>query len=171
MPAPLRIILTFEEDRTLLELSCAGKVPCRTRQRAIALRLNAHGWNVPQIAEYLDWAEQTVRQTIRRWQFLGLGGLWEAPGRGKKRSWQESDWQAIEKWLSQDRRYSARQLSQKLLEERNVELGAEQIRRLLKKRGGVGNASATVQRSIETKNTYKPSVRIGNYSSCGQNWD
>ncbi len=38
----------------------------------------------------------------------------------------------------------ARQLSQKLLEERQVELGAEQVRRLLKKRGGAGNASATV---------------------------
>ncbi|MEH1889671.1 MAG: helix-turn-helix domain-containing protein [Nostoc sp.] len=83
MPSPLRIILTFEEDRTLLELSCAGKVPCRTRQRAIALRLNAHGWNVPQIVEYLDWAEQTLRQTIRRWQFLGLGGLWEAGTKAK----------------------------------------------------------------------------------------
>ncbi|WP_370588536.1 helix-turn-helix domain-containing protein [aff. Roholtiella sp. LEGE 12411] len=35
----------------------------------MALRLNAHGWNVPQIAQYLDWAEQTVRQTIRRGQF------------------------------------------------------------------------------------------------------
>ena len=47
MPSALRIILTAEEDRTLKELSCADKVPRRTKQRAIALRLNAHGWNVP----------------------------------------------------------------------------------------------------------------------------
>ncbi len=71
--------------------------------------------------------------------------MWEAPGRGKKRSWQEEDWQVVEKYLVQDRRYSARQLSQKLLEERQIELGTEQIRRLLKKKGGVGNVSATVQ--------------------------
>ncbi|MDZ7969403.1 MAG: helix-turn-helix domain-containing protein [Nostoc sp. DedSLP03] len=145
MPSALRIILTAEEDRTLLELSCADQVPRRTKQRAIALRLNAHGWNVPQIAEYLDWAQQTVRQTIKRWQFQGLGGLWEAAGRGKKRSWDEVDWQVVEKCLEQNRRYSARQLSQKLFEERQIELGAEQIRRLLKKRGGVGNVSATVR--------------------------
>lgn len=44
---------------------------------------------------YLGWAQQTVRQTIKRWQVQGLGGLWEAPGRGKKRSWQEEDWQVI----------------------------------------------------------------------------
>lgn len=145
MPSALRIILTAEEDLTLKELSCADKVPRRTKQRAIGLRLNAHGWNVPQIAEYLGWAQQTVRQTIKRWQVQGLGGLWEAPGRGKKRSWQQEDWQVVEKCLEQNRRYSARQLSQKLLEERQIELGAEQIRRLLKKRGGVGNVSATVQ--------------------------
>ncbi|BAY26514.1 transposase [Calothrix sp. NIES-2100] len=35
------------------------------------------------IAEYLDWAQQTVRETIKRWQYQGLGGLWEKPGRGK----------------------------------------------------------------------------------------
>lgn len=57
----------------------------------------------------------------------------EAPGRGKKRTWHEVDWQVVEKCLAQNRRYSARQLSQKLLEERQIELGAEQIRRLLKK--------------------------------------
>ncbi|MEH2463547.1 helix-turn-helix domain-containing protein [Nostoc sp.] len=111
----------------------------------IALRLNAHGWNVPQVVEYLGWAQQTVRQTIKRWQSQGLGGLQEAPGRGKKRSWQQEDWQVVEKYLEQNRRYSTRQLSQKLFEERQIELGAEQIRRLLKKRGGFGNVSATVQ--------------------------
>jgi len=145
MPSALRIILTAEEDRTLKELTCADRVARRTKQRAMALRLNAHGWNVPQIAEYLDWAQQTVRQTIKRWQLQGLGGLWEAPGRGKKRSWHEVDWQVVEKCLEQDCRYSARQLSQKLLDEREIKLGAEQIRRLLKKRGGVGNVSATVR--------------------------
>lgn len=145
MPKVLKIILNSEEDRTLKELSCADGVARRTKERAIALRLNAHGWNVSQIAEYLGWAQQTVRQTIKRWQYQGLGGLWEAPGRGKKRTWHEVDWQVIEKCLGQNRRYSARQLSQKLLEERQIELGAEQIRRLLKKRGGVGNVSATVR--------------------------
>ena len=71
--------------------------------------------------------------------------MWEAPGRGKKRTWQQEDWQVVEKCLGQNRRYSARKLCQKLFEEQQIELGAEQIRRLLKKRGGVGNVSATVQ--------------------------
>ncbi|MEH2261011.1 hypothetical protein [Nostoc sp.] len=75
--------------------------------------------------------------------------MWEAPGRGKKRSWQESNWQAIVKngcHKIVDER--ARQLSQKLLEERNVELGAEQIRQLLK---GVVLETHTLQSSAQSK--------------------
>ena len=134
MPAPLRVNLNSEEDRTLRELSSANGVQVRIKQRALALRLNAHGWNVPRIAEYLDWSQKTVRETIGRWQQGGLGGLWERPGRGKKPSWQESDWQALEQWLSEPRRYSARQLSERLATERGIELSAEQVRRLLKKK-------------------------------------
>ncbi|MFN6487305.1 MULTISPECIES: hypothetical protein [unclassified Nostoc] len=37
MPAAIRIVLNAEEDRTLLELSCADGVPYRTKQRAIAI--------------------------------------------------------------------------------------------------------------------------------------
>ena len=45
MPAAMRMKLNTEEDRTLLELSCANGVPHRTKQRAIIIRLNAYGWN------------------------------------------------------------------------------------------------------------------------------
>ena len=34
MPAPIRMVLNAEEDRTLLELSCADGIPHRTTQRA-----------------------------------------------------------------------------------------------------------------------------------------
>ena len=141
MPAPIRINLTEQEDRTLRELSYADGVPYRTRQRAMALRLNAHRWTTPEIAHYLDWHEHTVRATLRRWQELGLAGLWEAAGRGRQRRWSQDDWQALEQWLNEPRRYSAQQLSRKLMEERQVELGAEQVRRILKKKLTPGNAS------------------------------
>ncbi len=66
MPAPLQIKLTVEEDTTLRELSLAEGVPRRTRQRAIAVRLNSDGWMVGQIAQHLQMHEHTVRNAIRR---------------------------------------------------------------------------------------------------------
>ena len=46
MPAPIRIVLTESEDRTLSELRVATDVPQRTKDRAQILRLNAQGWNI-----------------------------------------------------------------------------------------------------------------------------
>ena len=134
MPAALKITLTTEENQTLQELEVAQTVPRRTKQRAMALRLNAKGWKVKEIAGYLEWAESTVRKTIHRWQKQGLAGLWEAGGRGQKPRWTQEDWIAVEEWLKEPRSISSKQLSQRLARERQVFLGAEQVRRILKKK-------------------------------------
>ena len=135
MPAPMRLVLTAEEDRTLLELRVAASVPYRTRDRAHMLWLTAQGWTVAAIAEIFDCHEHTVRATIRRWQADGLGGLWEAPGRGAKRKWSEADMQHLEKCLEQEERtYNSFQLALKLSQERNVKLSPDRLRHLLQKR-------------------------------------
>ena len=144
MPAPIRIVLTESEDRTLLELRVATSVPQRTRDRAHMLRLNAQGWNAPAIAEIFECHEHTVRATIRRWLADGLGGLWEAPGRGAKRRWSETDLQYLEQCLElEGRTYNSLQLTQKLSQERQVKLSPDRLRHLLQKRAIEGNARAT----------------------------
>lgn len=144
MPAPIHVVLNTEEDRTLTELRLATSVPQRTRDRAHMLRLNAQGWRVPAIAEIFECHEQTVRATLRRWEADGLGGLWEAPGRGAKQQWQEADMYSVEQWVEQDpRTYNSHQLAEKLATERQVKLSARRIRHLLQKRASAGNALAT----------------------------
>jgi transposase len=107
------------------------------------VRLNAQGWNAPAIAEIFECCEHTVRATLRRWERLGLGGLWDAPGRGDKPRWQEADLHYLEQCLEQDpRTYNSQQLSAKLNQERQVQLSADRIRRLLQKRAFAGNAPA-----------------------------
>lgn len=134
MPAPLRIILTPEEDRTLTELRLAQNLPQRTRDRAHMLRLNAQGWNVPAIAAMFECHPHTVRATLRRWQKRGLGGLWEAPGRGAKPKWQASDLDYLTDCLEREpRTYNSLQLAKKLKQERLVDLSSDRLRRLLKK--------------------------------------
>ncbi|MBD2003611.1 MULTISPECIES: helix-turn-helix domain-containing protein [Cyanophyceae] len=71
MLAPLRIILTPEEDCTLAELRLAQHLPQRTRDRAHMSRLNAQGWNVPAIAEIFECHPHTVRAALRRWEKRG----------------------------------------------------------------------------------------------------
>lgn len=105
-----------------------------TRERAHMVRLNAQGWNAPVIAEMFECCEHSVRATLRRWQQLGLGGLWDAPGRGDKLRWQAADLGYLEQCLEQEARtYNSQQLAQKLEQERQVKLSADRIRRLMKK--------------------------------------
>lgn len=160
MPAPLRTRLTPEEDQTLHELSTANGVPPRVKRRAIALRLNATGLTVPEIAKHLKQSEHTVRNTIRRWQTHGLGGLWEALGRGLKPRWSEADIRAVEQWLQQERSYTSPQLCERLERERGIQLGARRLQRILQKRGGCGDAYDTVPHQQNNKHTNRQSVPI-----------
>ncbi|MBE9171503.1 helix-turn-helix domain-containing protein [Pleurocapsales cyanobacterium LEGE 06147] len=135
MPAPLRIKLNPQEEETLAELRKAISVPYRTRERAHMLRLNARGKNVPEIAQIFNCHEQTVRATIRRWEALGLVGLWEEHGRGAKPKWIPEDIEDIENCLTQEERtYNSAQLARKLKQERAVDLSGDRLRRILKKK-------------------------------------
>ena len=159
MPAPLRIMLTEDEDRTLSELREAQTVPHRTRDRAHMLRLNAQGLNVPAIADIFQCHQHTVRATLRRWQSYGLGGLWESPGRGAKPKWHPSDLEYLTECLDQEpRTYNSAQLAQRLKQERLVDLSSDRLRRLLKKKDIGGNGHDTVINGSKTLSR-KPSSR------------
>jgi transposase len=162
MPAPLRITLTEEEDRTLSELRQAQSVPYRTRDRAHMLRLNAQGMNVPAIAEVFQCHQQTVRATLKRWQQHGLGGLWEAPGRGAKAKWQPADLDYLTDCLAQEQRtYNSAQLAQKLKQERLVDLSSDRLRRLLKKKDVIGHSNKKGLMRKPSKPQDHPGKRAG----------
>ena len=159
MSAPIHIVLTAEEERTLSEFRVAPTVAQRTRDRAHMLRLNAQGWTVPAIAEIFECQENTVRRTLQRWQQNGIGGLWDAPGRGTKAKWQEADMAYLEQCLEQEpRTYNSQQLAQKLEQERQVELSADRIRRILEKRASSGSALVIANEASKTLSS-KPSSK------------
>ena len=140
MLAALKIKLSLEEDKRLLEISQSKETGKRVKQRAEAMRLSSHGWKVAQISEYFDWHEQTVREIIQRWKRGGEQGLYDLPKTGRPKQWQEEDLKYIETCLEKDGQvYNSRQLSVKLQQERQVTLSSDRVRRLLKKRGGYGN--------------------------------
>ena len=152
MPAPVRVVLNEAEEQTLSEVRLATTVPQRTRDRAHMVRLNAQGWNAPAIAKIFECCEHTVRATLRRWQSCGLAGLWDAPGRGDKPRWQVADLEYLEQALEQEQRtYNSQQLSEKLAQDRQVQLSADRIRRLLKKTSVVKLAGAKLQNELSCK--------------------
>jgi transposase len=139
MGARLRVFLTRDQDKTLLNLRTAD-VPQKIKDRAEIIRLNAHGWYVEKIAAHFNWTPQTVREVLHKWEKLGLEGLWEKVGRGGKPKWEESDIVFLEECLKKEpRTYNSLQLAQKLLSDRQIQLSPDRLRRVLKKRGSFGN--------------------------------
>ncbi len=123
MPAPLKVHLSEEEDRELLEFQKIDGIPRRVQERAEIIRLNHHGWTVSAIsqrsasrgANYKQKSPHAVRASLHRWSNQGIKGLWEKTGRGRKRNWKEEDIKYLEICLEKDERtYNAAQLSQKL---------------------------------------------------------
>jgi len=138
MGARLRVFLTHEQDKTLLNLRTAD-VPQKVKDRAEVIRLNAHGWYVEKIAAHFNWTPQTVREVLHKWPQLGLEGLWELPGRGGKPKWKEEDIVFLEECLKKEpRTYNSLQLAEKLESERQIKLSPDRLRRVLKKRGSNG---------------------------------
>jgi transposase len=139
MPPALRISLTPEEKQCLLELKANPQIRQRTKQRAEALLLSDKGWKVSAIADYLNCAEKTVRQTFYRWLTQGKEGLFDARRSGRKPICSKEDISYIEECLEKEERtYNSRQLVEKLKEERGVEISDDRLTRILKKKGGNG---------------------------------
>ncbi len=150
MGARIRVFLTREQDKTLLNLRTAD-VPQKVKDRAEIIRLNAHGWYVEKIAAHFNWTAQTVREVLHKWRKLGLEGLWELGGRGGKTKYTEEDIVFLEECLKNEpRTYNSLQLTQKLESDRNVKLSADRLRRVLKKRGSYGSESGRVIKENKT---------------------
>lgn len=152
MGARLRVFLTGEQDKTLLNLRTAD-VPQKVKDRAEVIRLNAHGWYVEKIAAHFNWTPQTVREVLHKWQEFGIEGLWELPGRGGKPKWKEEDIVFLEECLKKEpRTYNSRQLAQKLESDRQIKLSPDRLRRVLKKRGSFGKEQ---EKAIKVSKTQK----------------
>ncbi len=160
MGARLRVFLTREQNKTLLNLRTA-EVSQKVKDRAEIIRLNAHGWYVEKIAAHFNLTVQTVREVLHKWDKFGLEGLWELSGRGRKPKWTEVDIVFLEKCLKEEpRTYNSLQLTQKLerdlrfaaaLRYRNVKLSPDRLRRVLKKRGSIGSEQGRVTKGSKTQ--------------------
>lgn len=78
------------------------------------------------IADYLNVAYNTVRQTLYRWIIKGKEGLFDEIRAGRKPICSEEDIKYVEECLEKEERtYNSRQLVEKLKQERAVEISSD----------------------------------------------
>nr|WP_223968981.1 IS630 family transposase [Thermus thermophilus] len=137
MAAPLRIQLTPEEDRLLLELSLDPRTHKKTRLWAMMVRLAAEGWTAPKIAQHFHKDRTTVYLVLRRFVREGLQGLAYRKPPGAPRKFTPEMAAFVEERLAEDRVWTAPQLAAALAERFGVRLAPKVVARHLRAMGYV----------------------------------
>ena len=102
MPGKLKIQLTELEKEKLLEIIHNPKIPKRTRFWSEILILNARGWDVKEIKDWIKLAPNTIRKTLSEWIVKGEQMLWDKPRTPKKEKMPWSRYQVFRRkmWKS-----------------------------------------------------------------------
>ena len=135
--APLRIQLTPEEDRLLLELSLNPHVHKKTRLWAMMVRLAGEGWAAPQIARHFHKDRTTVYHVLKRFLRFGPKGLVYRKPPGAPRKFTPEIAAFVQERLAEDRVWTAPQLAQAIAERFGVYLAPKVISRHLRAMGYV----------------------------------
>lgn len=158
MAAPLRIQLTPEEDRLLLELSLDPRTHKKTRLWAMMVRLAAEGWTAPKIAQHFHKDRTTVYLVLRRFVREGLQGLAYRKPPGAPRKFTPEMAAFVEERLAEDRVWTAPQLAAALAERFGVRLAPKVVARHLRAMGYVWKRTRYVPPGKPTEEEVKAFV-------------
>jgi transposase len=75
---------------------------------------------------------KTIYNWLNRWESEGMVGLYNKPGRGRKRTFNPAQEETIREWVKQEPR-QLKKVLQLVKEEWGIEISAETIKRILKK--------------------------------------
>ncbi len=104
----------------------------QVRQRAHFLILASQGVKVEELIKIFQRSYKTIYNWINRWESEGIVGLYNKPGRGRKRIFNPEQEAKIREWAKQEPRQLKKTL-QKVKEEWDIEVSAETIKRILRK--------------------------------------
>ncbi len=137
MPAPIRVHLTPEEDRLLLQLSEDPGVHSKTRKWALMVRLASRGWTAPRIARFLGLDPTGVRQALHRFLREGVPGLSYRKPPGAKPKVTEEIRTFLRACLAEERTWTIPQLREAVWERFGLWLGHNTLHRHLRGMGYV----------------------------------
>jgi transposase len=103
----------------------------QVRQRAHFLILAVQGVKVEAAMNLFKVSYKTIYNWLDRWESEGMVGLYNKPGRGRKRTFNEAQEKSIRAWAKQEPR-QLKQVRQKIKETWGVDTSTDTIKRILK---------------------------------------
>ena len=116
----------------------------RARMRAHSLLLSHRGSAIPHIAQFYQVDRRSVSTWIDRWQTMGLVGLYDQPGSGRRPLLNDEEQQKVHAYLGQYPK-DIKKVVQALEQETTKRVSTKTIKRFIKKTAMSGNGSGNHQ--------------------------
>jgi transposase len=104
----------------------------QVRQRAHFLILASQGSKVEELMNIFNVSYKTIYNWLNRWESEGIIGLYNKPGRGRKKIFNIEQEKNIKEWVEQEPR-QLKKVLQKIKEEWGIIVSGETIKRILKR--------------------------------------
>lgn len=121
----------FPETQGLLQRLYRQSRHHQVRQRAHCILLSSQDYSIAQLMEIFSVSRKTLYNWFNNWEEQGVVGLYNRPGRGRKKTFNPEQVEQIRRWVQQ----SPRQLKQvvaKIREEWGMTTSTQTIKRVLK---------------------------------------
>jgi transposase len=112
----------------------------RARMRAHSLLLSHQGYSIPHIAHVYQVDRRSVSTWIDRWQIMGLVGLCDKPGSGRRPLLNDEEQHQVHAYLQQYPK-DLKKVVQALEQETTKRVSTKTIKRVIKKTAMFGNGS------------------------------
>jgi len=116
----------------------------RARMRAHSLLRSHQGCSLPPIARFYQVDRRSVSTWIDRWQMMGLVGLYDQPGSGRRPLRNDEEQQKVHAYLREYPK-DVKKVVQALEQETTKRVSTKTIKRLIKKTALSGNGSGQPQ--------------------------
>jgi transposase len=103
----------------------------QVRQRAHFLILASQGVKVEELRRIFQVSHKTIYNWLNRWEAEGVIGLYNKPGRGRKRTFNPEQESKIREWAKREPR-QLKKVLQKVKEKWGIETSTETIKRILR---------------------------------------
>jgi transposase len=137
----------------------------RARMRAHSLLLSHQGCSIPHIARFYQVDRRSVATWIDRWQTMGLVGLYDQPGSGRRPLLNDAEQQKVRTYLGQYPK-DIKKVVQALEQETTKRVSTKTIKRFINKTALSGNGSGHHQpKRLILTNTNAVKRSLVSYSS------
>lgn len=121
----------FPDTQSLLQRLYRQSRHHQVRQRAHCILLRSQEYSINQLIEIFNVSRKTLYNWFHNWEEQGVLGLYNRPGRGRKKMFNAKQAEQIQDWVEQQPK-QLKQVAAKIQEEWGITTSTQTIKRVLK---------------------------------------